>query len=296
VTLLDHVNGYSTLATGGVKHDKTAILKIEDSGGKILEQYTPSNGTRVVDENYVSELDHIISTNDYRAPIFGTNNPLKFTDRPVAAKTGTTNEFKDGWTIGYTPSLTVGVWAGNNDNTPMRTGADGVNVAAPIWRSFMDQTLGNYQIEQFPKYNEPKTGKAIIDGNMDAITTTVKVCKIKKNEYCLANDNCPSDKVDKKDYNDIHTILYYVDRTDPLGDAPKHPESDPQYKNWEKGLQSWIGDNKDKNTTYASPPTKDCKSSDFPDNNSNNDNSNPPPADPVPPVTPPVDPIPPVTP
>jgi len=109
ITLLDHVNAYSTLAQGGVKRDKTAILRIEDSKGSVLEEYRDSPGERVVDEKYVAMLDHIMSTNDYRAPVFGTNNPLRFDNRPVAAKTGTTNEFNDGWTVGFTPQLAVGV-------------------------------------------------------------------------------------------------------------------------------------------------------------------------------------------
>ena len=82
-------------------------------------------------------LDYIMSTNDLRAPVFGNNNPLAFSDRPVAAKTGTTNDWHDGWTMGFTPSLVAGVWAGNNDNTPMAQGADGIFTAAPIWRSMI---------------------------------------------------------------------------------------------------------------------------------------------------------------
>jgi 1A family penicillin-binding protein len=269
ITLLDHVNGFATLANGGIKHDKTAILKVEDSKGSVLEQYASSDGTRVVDEKYVSELDYIMSTNDFRSPIFGENSPLKFTDRPVAAKTGTTNDFKDGWTIGFTPSLTVGVWAGNNDNTSMRSGADGVNVAAPIWRAFMNQSLKNYPIEQFPKYKQQDTGKDIIDGKLN-MAEDIKVCEYDDDEYCLANDNCPDKEVKKRTFKNFHTILYYVDIKDPLGDVPKKPENDPQYKNWEKGLESWLKDNKSKKdkVVYDSPPTEECESDDFPDENS----------------------------
>ncbi|PJA89330.1 MAG: hypothetical protein CO138_00975, partial [Candidatus Moranbacteria bacterium CG_4_9_14_3_um_filter_33_15] len=147
VKLLDHVSAYSTLATGGIYHKKTAILRIEDKEGNLLEEYMSDLGTRVIDEKYIAMLDSILSDNSLRAPVFGENNPLKFSDRPVAAKTGTTNEWRDGWTIGYTPSLTVGVWAGNNDNTAMAEGSDGSYVAAPIWRQFMDEALKNYSIE-----------------------------------------------------------------------------------------------------------------------------------------------------
>lgn len=268
VKLLDHVNAYATLATGGIYHEKTAILKVEDNDGKILEEYKSNPGKRVIDEKYVAMLDHIMSTNDYRAPVFGTNNPLKFDNRPVAAKTGTTNEFRDGWTMGYTPSIAVGVWAGNNNNTAMKPGADGINVAAPIWRSFMNQVLGNYAVEQFPKYEKEETGKAVLDGKTD-IVDDVKVCKLpgEKDKYCLANDFCPSSLVDKKKFGEIHDILYYVKKDDPRGDYPKNPSDDPQYKNWEKGVQEWMkkeGKKKDKDSE-GPMPTDQCTAEDFAD-------------------------------
>lgn len=264
VTLLDHVNAYSTLATGGIHRDKTAILKIEDNNGNILEQYKSSNGNRVIEEKFVAMLDHVMSTNDYRAPVFGTNNPFKFDNRPVAAKTGTTNEFRDGWAMGYTPSIAVGVWAGNNNNTSMKAGADGIVIAAPIWRKFMDFALKNSSVEEFPKYEKEETGKPVLDGS-DGKQENVKVCKIEKGKYCLANSECPQDRVEEKDFVEVHDILYYVKKDDPRGEAPSDPKSDPQFKNWEKGVQEWWkeeGGKKDKN---GAAPTNECKASDFPD-------------------------------
>jgi len=260
VKLLDHVSAFGTLATGGIKRNTTGILKIEDAKGTVLEQYQDSSGERVVEEKYVAMLDYIMSTNELRAPVFGSNSPLAFKNRPVAAKTGTTNEWRDGWTLGFTPSLAVGVWAGNNDNSPLAQGADGVYVAAPIWRKFLDEVLKNYSVENFPKYEKEETGKPILDGTID-FTDKVEVCKISKKEYCLANDNCPDSKKDKKTYFVGHNILYYVNKDDPRGDAPKRPEDDPQYKNWEKAVQKWAEDQKD---YKDSPPEDGCKSSDFP--------------------------------
>lgn len=266
VTLLDHVNSYGTLATGGVRHDKTAILKIEDKDGSVLEQYKDNPGTRVVEEKFVAMLDHIMSTNEYRAPVFGDNNPFKFTDRPVAAKTGTTNEFRDGWAMGYTPSIAVGVWAGNNDNSSMKAGADGIVVAAPIWRSFMNQALGNSAVEQFPKYEKEDAGKPVLNGDQN-MQEDVKVCKMDNSpddsKYCLANDSCPDGKSDKKSFGDIHDILYFVNREDPRGDAPKDPKKDPQYKNWEDGLQGWLKKDGKKNKNLDPIPTLECKSDYF---------------------------------
>lgn len=263
VKLLDHANAFGTLANAGVFQKKTAILKIQDSSGNVLEEYKNSPGEKVVDEKYIGMLDYIMSTNDLRAPIFGENSPLKFTDRPVAAKTGTTNEWRDGWTVGYTPSLVVGVWAGNNDNSPMAQGADGVFVAAPIWRHFLDQVLKNYNIEQFPKYEKEETGKPVLDGTLDS-TGEIKVCLLpgKKEQYCLATDACPDNTVKKKDFFSAHDILYYVNKDDPRGDPPKNPASDPQFKNWEKGVQKWVKDN-EKDSKNGPPPDQECQAGDF---------------------------------
>ncbi len=274
ITLLDHVNAYSTLAQGGVRRDKTAILKIEDAKGNVLEEFKDSAGERVVDEKYVAMLDHIMSTNDYRAPVFGTNNPLRFDNRPVAAKTGTTNEFRDGWTVGFTPQIAVGVWAGNNDNTAMISGADGINVAAPIFRKFMDYALQNQAIERFPEYDvntfrdENKDAdwmkKPLLNGQLDK-QENLKVCEIpgKNNKYCLANEYCPNSKADKKDFVNVHDILYYIDRSDPLGKAPEKPENDPQFKKWEEGVKDWYKKNKGKGDVNADAPTDECKENDF---------------------------------
>jgi 1A family penicillin-binding protein len=240
VELLDHVNAFATLANDGVKHEKTPILKIEDSKGEVLEEYKNNPGEKVVDEKYIAMLDYILSTNDLRAPVFGSNSPLAFSNRPVAAKTGTTNEWRDGWTMGYTPSIAVGVWAGNNNNSPMTQGADGVFTAAPIWRKFMDAALKNSNVEQFPKYDKEasRAGKAIIDGEVDP-TQEMKVCEYKKNKYCLADSGCSDDNTDKKKVFSGHSILWYVDKNDPRGKIPQNPESDPQFANWEKAVQKW---------------------------------------------------------
>jgi len=264
VKLLDHVHAFSTLATGGIKHDKTAILKVEDNKGEVLEEYKTDEGERVIEEKYVAMLDHILSTNDYRAPVFGENSPLRFDNRQVAAKTGTTNEFRDGWVVGYTPSIAVGVWSGNNDNAPMKAGADGVNVSAPIWRDFLDKVLNNYSIEKFPKYEEEETGKDVLDGKIKT-EEDVKVCKIGKKDdkvkYCLSSDVCKDDDK-KRDFVDAHAILYYVNKDDPRGDAPEDPEKDSQFENWEKGIEKWY-EKEDKDIVLGAPPEDECEESDF---------------------------------
>jgi membrane peptidoglycan carboxypeptidase len=264
VKLIDHVNAYGTLADNGIKHDQTSIMRIEDKDGTILEQYKQTDGQRIVDEKYLSMLDYIMSTNELRAPVFGDNNPFKFTDRPVAAKTGTTDEFRDGWAMGYTPSIVAGVWAGNNNNSPMKAGADGIVVAAPIWRAFMDKVLVNYPVEEFPKYEKEDAGKPVLNGDTGK-EDNVKVCKIPgtKNDYCLASDACPDSWVEKKDFSDIHDILYYVNKDDPRGDSPKDPKNDSQFKNWEKGVLDWAKKNGGKKNNGNPAPTEECTKDQF---------------------------------
>ncbi|MCX6763383.1 MAG: transglycosylase domain-containing protein [Candidatus Moranbacteria bacterium] len=266
VKLLDHVNAFGTLATGGIYHPKTGILKIQNGKGDVLEEFKSSPGERVVEEKYVGMLDYILSTNDLRAPVFGSASPLAFSNRQVAAKTGTTNEWRDGWTLGYTPSLVVGVWAGNNDNSIMAAGADGVFTAAPIWRKFMDEALKNYAFENFPKYEKEETGKPVLDGTLD-MSEEIKVCEKEKgkNNYCLANDTCPSKYEDKKKFFSGHSILYYVNKDDPRGETPKNPASDPQFKNWERAVTNWIENSDDKDFSKGAAPTDECKKSDFKD-------------------------------
>lgn len=275
VKLIDHVAAYGTLATGGVKHDQVSILRIEDSKGNVLEKYTPSDGVRVVDEKYVTMLTSVISNSENRDWIFGAKNPLDFTDRQVAAKTGTTNEWRDAWTIGYTPSLAAGVWVGNNNNTPMSSGADGAVVAGPIWRKYMDTVLATMPKEDFPKYNpddfigdgDGKTNKPMLNGQLEK-NKDLKVCEIpgEDDTYCLANKYCPDNKVEKKTFLNAHSILFYVDPANPTGPIPSDPKENPQYKEWEKAVQKWYDKNSDKVAKHAifdTAPTDECKESDF---------------------------------
>jgi membrane peptidoglycan carboxypeptidase len=168
--------------------------------------------------------------------------------------------------MGYTPSIAVGVWAGNNNNKSMKTGADGIYVAAPIWRSFMDFALKNSAVEQFPKYEKEDAGKPVLNGENN-VKKDVKVCKKDKDKdngkYCLANDTCPDGSSEKKTFGDIHDILFFVNKDDPRGDAPSDPSKDSQYDNWEKGVQQWLKDDGKKFKNLDPIPTQDCEESFF---------------------------------
>jgi len=264
VKLLDHTHAYASLASGGIRHEKSAILRVTNKSGDVLEEFHSSEGVRVIEEKYVAMLDHIISTNTYRAPAFGEQNPLRFDSLAVAAKTGTTNEYRDGWTMGYTPLIAVGVWAGNNDNRAMKIGAAGANVAGHIWRAFMLEVTQNINNESFPEYkpDDFKREKDILNGEID-IKEDVKVCEIpgEDDKYCKANKYCVDDNDEKKkDFANVHTILYFVDREDPLGDNPENPKKDPQYEKWEKAVREYY---KDEKYIFDEPPKDDCRESDF---------------------------------
>jgi membrane peptidoglycan carboxypeptidase len=149
VRLLDLTDAYASFDTGGIHHDPVAILRVVDSSGKVLYDWQPTAGRRAVSPQVAYLITNILSDNAARMPEFGDNSPLLL-DRPAAAKTGTTTDFHDNWTAGYTPDLAVGVWVGNADNTPM-VDVSGISGAAPIWHDFMETALrkvppGNFQV------------------------------------------------------------------------------------------------------------------------------------------------------
>lgn len=154
VKLLDHTAAYAALANNGKRVDKTAILRIESKDGEVLEEYE-EHSQQVLDPQAVYELIDIMTDNSARAYVFGSNSPLTLGNRPVAAKTGTTQEFRDGWTMGFTPSLAAGVWTGNNNNKPMTR--DAVFTAGPIWNAFMREALANTPVEEFSRPDGIKT-------------------------------------------------------------------------------------------------------------------------------------------
>ncbi|MDA3814883.1 MAG: PBP1A family penicillin-binding protein [Patescibacteria group bacterium] len=267
VKLIDHVSAFGVFANDGVKVDKTSILRVEDSKGEVIKNYISDQGEEVMDENVAREITGILSNNKLRESVFGTNNALVIPDRQVAAKTGTTNEWRDGWLIGATPSLAAGVWVGNNDNSPMAQGADGSYVAGPVWNKFMTEALKNTQKEKFQEPEEKeKIGKPVLDGDLE-IEKEVEVCEYDKDEFCLANSECPDKLKDEKTFFNAHSILYYVDIDDPLKeDYPEAPEKDPQFENWEEAVEDWAKDEEDRKER-RNVPTEECEASDFEDYN-----------------------------
>lgn len=240
VKLIDHAAAFSTFAREGAVVPITNILKVEDAKGAILEEWKETEPMEVIPANIAREVTSILSDNDARAFIFGANNPLTLSDRPVAAKTGTTNDWRDAWTLGFTPSLVTGVWVGNNNNKEMSKKADGSYVAAPIWQAFMKRALKDTPIESFnPPDPYPSDIKPILIGQGIGEI----LLPINKLNGKIATTSTPPDLIEQKSFPQDHTILYYLNKDDVAGPPPADPNSDPQFANWEAAVQKWAEKN-----------------------------------------------------
>ncbi|HRN68479.1 MAG TPA: transglycosylase domain-containing protein, partial [Promineifilum sp.] len=141
VTPLELTTAYAALANGGNRVAPVAILRVERTNGEVLYEYQPSEPQRVIDERVAYVISNILDDDQARIPAMGSPNPMEL-PFPAAAKTGTTNDFRDNWTMGYTPGLVVGVWTGNTDNSPM-VHISGLEGAAPLWSSYMQGVYSN---------------------------------------------------------------------------------------------------------------------------------------------------------
>lgn len=218
VKLVDIVSAYGVFANDGLRAEANFLLRVEDANGNILEEYKPKED-QVLDPQVARMINNILSDNQARTPVFGPNSSLYFPGRPVAAKTGTTQENRDGWAIGYTPSLAVGIWTGNNDNTPMTREGAGVSAAGPMFHEFITRALANTPVENFIEPAPMTTDKIMLNGS-----------------YIQPTSN-PDGTVSQS----LHSILYYVDRNNPLGESPSNPGNDPQFNNWETAVQNNSG-------------------------------------------------------
>lgn len=253
VKLLEHTAAFSAFATEGSVPKIIAVRKIENRQGDILEEFKEPETKKVLEPNIARMINSILSDNAARAYVFGANNHLTLPDRQVAAKTGTTNDYRDAWTIGYTPSLVTGVWVGNNNNLEMKRGADGSQIAAPIWKAFMREAVAKMPVENFNSYTiDPKTPAILLGQGFGK-----QIVKIDKASGLLATDNTPETFIIEKSYLQPHSLLYFIDKNNPLGGAPKNPGADPQFALWETGVQNWIERQqaKDPNFSTEQPPT-----------------------------------------
>ena len=155
VTMLEMAQAYGVFANGGYRINLHPILKITDSLNKVLEEYKPPSspifGKKILPEGVSFIISDILADNNARLLEFGPNSALKIPNQAVSVKTGTTNDFRDNWTIGYTPDFVVATWVGNNDNTPMSNLASGITGAAPIWNDIMTYLLKDLSSHPFSR-------------------------------------------------------------------------------------------------------------------------------------------------
>ncbi len=240
VRLLDLTSAFGVFANQGRRQEPISIIKVTDEKGKDLFDYRETSGVKVLDEGNAFIISNILSDNNARAQAFGTNSVLNIPGKTVSVKTGTTDEKRDNWTVGFTPSVVTGVWVGNNDNTVMDPRiASGVTGASPIWQKIMIAALKGKQDEKPPQPEsvvqidvdglmggKPKEGgpvrkefflKGSEPTNISSAYQRQRVCK--NNPHRIANDG--------QDAEDKDVIMLKED--DPTG-ANK----------WQSGIDTWV--------------------------------------------------------
>jgi len=238
VSLLELVSAYGVFSQDGILHPKTSIIRVENSQGGLLEE---ARGTSVpvLDTDVARIMNKLLSDNEARIPEFSPVSSLYFPDRQVAAKTGTTQEARDGWVIGYTPSLAVGVWSGNNNNESMNDRSFSVVVSGPMWHKFINFALQETVPENF---NSPENNLSL-KPVMRGFYRTGQTVSIDKITGKLATPDTPVNLIEETSFGTPMTILAQVNKNNPLGPVPENPNEDPQYKNWEYSVRNWVINN-----------------------------------------------------
>lgn len=227
VKLLELTSAYGVFANDGVKNPTVSILEVRDRKGVVLEKFVPAP-TSAIDQGVSRQISAMLSDNQARQPEYPPVNPFYFPDFDVAAKTGTTNESRDAWTVGYTPGIAVGVWAGNNDNSPMVKEIAGY-IVAPMWHEFMQVAIDKLPKEYF---NDPP---AIPDSAHAALRGVSKIT--------LPDGSTTA-----------HSLLYWVNKDNPQGPPPFNPYGDPQFTHWEYPIQIWLAGSLPQAQTPTSTP------------------------------------------
>lgn len=237
VSLLDITGAYGVFADDGVKNKTTPFLRIEDKYGKIVEDFKELK-EEVLPVEVARQITSILSDNKARAPTFGSNSALYFPGKDVAVKTGTTNDYRDVWAVGYTPKIVLGMWAGNNNNTPITKGNSAGFTVTLVWRAIMDDILRKTVPEKFIPPEEvdltvlPAPLQGIWQGGEKYIIDTIS--------RKLATEYTPKETKVIIVIPEVHTILHWVNKDDPRGNPPQNPQHDPQYTLWEQPIREWV--------------------------------------------------------
>ena len=233
VSLLDMTSAYGVFANDGVRNPYRSVLKVTDSRGNVLEEATTSP-SQVLAPEIARQISDILSD-----PAVRMQSLAQIADsvgRQVAIKTGTTNDFRDVWILGYTPSLVVGAWAGKNDDTPMSQNVAGL-IISPLWGAFVSQVAKNFPPENFQSPPPPLTdGPAPLRGIWQGGVSY----KIDSISGKLATEYTPVETQKDLVVPSVHTILQWIDPANPRGAAPADPTKDSQYPYWEYGVRKWF--------------------------------------------------------
>lgn len=226
--LLEMTSAFGVFANGGKKENLSSILKVVDEKGKTIYENKPKE-KQAIDEQVAYEINNVLADNSSRVRTFGSHSALVLPGHTAAVKTGTSQNYRDAHTIGYTPSLVAGVWVGNNDNSPMPGGSAGAMAAAPIWHDFMMSALSEVPDEEFqrpegiktitvdaltgllPTDNAPLGTRTDIFASWQVpkehadIYNTVKIDKSCGDK--LATDDTPADLIEERTYANIHSEM-----------------------------------------------------------------------------------------
>jgi len=213
VKLLEETAAFSVFANDGIRNEIEPITNITDADGSTVYSATQQN-EQVINSEVARKINSILSDNQARSFVFGTNSAVYIKDRTVAAKTGTTQDYRDAWTVGYTPSIAVGVWTGNNDNSTMKLGADGSYVAGPIWHAYMEKVLENQPNEEFPAYQVIESETPMISGYNRVAQEKIYINTKTGKEISETKKNKTDPEKVKEETKllDTHSILYYLNQ------------------------------------------------------------------------------------
>lgn len=237
VSLLDMTSAYGVFANNGIRNPKSGIIEVDDKNGKILEKFEVKTVGTMPEETAL-KISNILSDNIARTALYGNKSLLYFESRDVAVKTGTTNDYRDAWTVGYSPNIAVGAWVGNNNNSPMEKKVAGL-IVTPMWRAFMDEVLSTLPKEKFkkPAQTAAKDLKPVFRG----VWKGGESYFTDKISGKLATSETPKEMLEENILTNVHSILYWVDKTDILNKKkPLSPENDSQFINWEYPIQEWL--------------------------------------------------------
>ncbi len=250
VSLLEMTGAYGVFAHDGMRTPINGVLRIETPDKEVLS-YIATSSTQVIDPEVARKMSDMLADNVARTPAFGSDSHLYIPDHDVAVKTGTTNDYRDAWIVGYSSSVVVGAWAGNNDNTPMEKKVAGF-IIAPLWKEVMMEALSRYESEEFPA---PQSIPQNIKPALRGVWYGGNTYKVDKISGMLATEFTPQEYIVERVIPNPHEILYWVDKDDPTGAQPQNPYQDPQFLLWETPAQKWIAQNGMPSSAFAHVPS-----------------------------------------